>query len=66
VAFVVDQEDLDLAIATIVLVVGGAIGEDVLVADGVVDICEDAWKIGLKLMPPVIAAKVFNWFCAWR
>src|SRR5580700_11098710 len=31
VAFVVDQEDLDLAVAAVVLVVGGAVGKDVLV-----------------------------------
>ncbi len=37
VAFVVDQKNLDLAIGTVVLVVGGAIGEDVFVADGLVD-----------------------------
>src|SRR5205807_1925760 len=41
VAFVVDQKDLDLAVAAVVLVVGGAVGEDVLVADGVVDLGED-------------------------
>ena len=41
VAFVVDQHDLDLAVGSVVVVVGGAVGEDVLVADGVVDLGED-------------------------
>ena len=69
-ALVIDQEDLDLAVGAVVLVVGGAIGEDVLVADGVVDLREvsgsSPWKMGLKLRPPVMAAKVLSWFWAWR
>jgi hypothetical protein len=40
-AFVVDEKDLDLAIAAVVVGVGGTVGEDVLVADGVVDLGED-------------------------
>ena len=38
VAFVVDEEDFDLAVGAVVFGVGGAVGEDVLVADGVVDL----------------------------
>jgi len=41
VTFVVDQLDLDMAIGTIVLVVGGAIGQDILVANRIVDLTED-------------------------
>ena len=41
VALVVDEEDFDVAIAAVVLVIGGAVGEDVLVADGIVDCTED-------------------------
>jgi hypothetical protein len=48
VAFVVDQEDLDLAVAAVVLVVGGTVGEDVLVADGVVDLGEDVGERALE------------------
>lgn len=48
VAFVVDEEDLDLAVAAVVLVVGGAVGEDVLVADGLVDLAEDVGKLALE------------------
>jgi hypothetical protein len=48
VAFVVYEKDLDLAIATVVLVVGGAVGEDVLVADGVVDLGEDVGERALE------------------
>ncbi len=47
-AFVVDQEDLDLAVAAVVFVVGGAVGEDVLVADGVVDLGEDVGERALE------------------
>ena len=48
VAFVVDQEDFDLAVGAVVLVVGGAIGEDVLVADGLVDLGEDVGELALE------------------
>ena len=47
-AFVVDQQDLDVAVAAVVLVVGGAVGEDVLVADGVVDLGEDVGERALE------------------
>ena len=46
--FVVDQEDLDLAVAAVVFVVGGAVGEDVLVADGVIDLAEDVGERALE------------------
>ena len=48
VAFVVDQEDFDVAVAAVVFVVGGAVGEDVLVADGVVDMGEDLRERALE------------------
>ncbi len=48
VAFVVDQEDFDLAVGSVVLVVGGAVGEDVLITDGVVDRAEDVGKFTLE------------------
>jgi hypothetical protein len=40
-AFVVDEQDFDLAIGAVIFGVGGAVGEDVLVADGVADGGED-------------------------
>lgn len=48
VPFVVDEEDLDLAIGAVALVVGGAVGEDVLVADGLVDLGEDVGELALE------------------
>ena len=48
VAFVVDEEDFDLAVGAVVFVVGGAVGEDVLVADGVVDLGEDVGERALE------------------
>ncbi len=47
-AFVVDQKNFDLTIAAIVFGVGGAVGEDVLVADGVVDRAEDVGELALE------------------
>ena len=47
-AFIVDQQDFDLAVGAIVFVVRWAIGEDVLVADGVVDLGEDVREFALK------------------
>jgi len=47
-AFVVDQEDLDLAVTAVVFGVGGAVGEDVFVADGVVDLAEDVGERALE------------------
>ena len=37
-----------MAVAAVVLVVGGAVGEDVLVADGVVDLAEDVGERALE------------------
>jgi len=48
VAFVVDEHDLDLAIRAVILVVCGAIGEEVLISDGVVDLAEDVGKRSLE------------------
>lgn len=48
VAFVVDQKNFDLAVGAVVLVVGGAVGEDVLVADGLVDLGEDVREFALE------------------
>ena len=48
VAFVIDEEDFDLAVGAVVLVIGGTIGEDVLVADGVVDGGEDIGECALE------------------
>ncbi len=48
VAFVVDQKNFDLAVGAVVLVVGGAVGEDVLVADGLVDLGEDVGELALE------------------
>jgi len=56
VAFVVDEGDLDAAIAAVIFVVGGAVGEDVLVADGVVDLVEDVGECTLKERVEVEAA----------
>ena len=48
VAFVIDQENLDFAIGAVVLVVGGAVSEDVLVADGLVDLRKDVGEFALE------------------
>ena len=48
VAFVVDEGDFDLTVGAVVAVVGGAVGEDVLVADGVVDGGEDVGEFALE------------------
>ena len=48
VALVVDEEDLDVAVAAVIFVVRGAVGEDVLVADGVVDCGEDVGQCALE------------------
>jgi len=48
VAFVVDQFDLDVAIGSVIFVVGRTIGKDVLVADRVVDLREDVGQSSLE------------------
>jgi len=48
VTFIVDQKNLDLAIGSIVFVIGGAVGEDVLVTDGLVDLGEDVGEFALE------------------
>ncbi len=48
VAFVVDELDFDAAVGAVVLGVGGAVGEDVLVADGLVDLAEDVGEFALE------------------
>jgi hypothetical protein len=47
-AFVVDEQDFDLAIGAVIFGVGGAVGEDVLVADGVADGGEDVGERSLE------------------
>ena len=47
-AFVVDEEDFDFAIAAVVVWVGGTVGENVLVADGFVDPVEDVGELALE------------------
>ena len=47
-ALVVDEEDFDVAVTAVVFGVGGAVGEDVLVADGVVDLGEDVRECALE------------------
>ena len=46
--FEVDEGDFDLAVGPVVAIVGGAVGDDVLVADGVVDLGEDVGEFSLK------------------
>ena len=47
-AFVVDEEDFDFAVAAVVVGVGGTVGENVLVADGFVDPVEDVGELALE------------------
>ena len=47
-AFTVDERYFDLAVAAVVAVVGGAVGEDVLVADGVINLREDVGQLALE------------------
>ncbi len=55
-AFVVDQKDFDLAVGAVVFGVGGTVGQDVLVADGVVDLAEDVGQRTLEERGEVKAA----------
>ena len=48
VTFVVDQDDFDLAIGAVVRRVGGAVGKQVLVADGVVDLGKVVGHLALE------------------
>src|ERR1700722_3399793 len=47
-ALVVYKQYLNVAVGAVVLVVGGLVGEDVLVADGVVDGGEDVGQLALE------------------
>jgi len=48
VSFVVDEEDFYFAIAPVVFRVGGTVGENVLIANGVVDRTEDVGEFALE------------------
>ena len=47
-AFIVDELDFDATVAAVVGRVGGAVGDDVLVADGLVDLAEDVGEFALE------------------